>query len=279
MPLSRFVQAKAGELRRLEQMAGSMQPLQEVRPSFSGALEAGRNRDGIAVIAEYKRRSPSAGVLCEALAPDEVARQYAVAGASCMSVLTEEQYFGGSLGDLSQASEGVQAAAKGGHVLPILRKDFLFHPLQVLATACTRASALLLIVRQTPESGLLRSLREQAESFGLDAVVEVFDENDLRLARESGARIIQVNARDLKTFKVDRNACLELVRHNPPLAGEIWIAASGMDRAEHVLSARESGFSAALIGSALMRGGHPGEKLAELLGGIRKPGGEAKSCC
>ncbi len=279
MPLSRFLQAKAGELRRLEQMADHMQPLREPRPSFSGALEAGRNRDSIAVIAEYKRRSPSAGVLCDTLAPDEVARQYAMAGASCMSVLTEEQYFGGSLADLSQAAAGLMSAAEGGQVLPILRKDFLFHPLQILATACTKASALLLIVRQTPEPTLLRSLREQAEALGLDAVVEVFDEKDLRLARESGARIIQVNARDLKTFKVDRDACLELARRIRPPKNEIWIAASGMDKAEHLLSAREAGFSAALIGSALMRSGCPGEKLEALLAGIRNSGGEAKPCC
>ena len=109
--------------------------------------------------------------------PEEAAKQYAEAGASCLSVLTEETYFKGTLGHLKRMS------APG---LPLLRKDFIFDRLQVAATAATPASALLLIVRLTPDAALLRSLREQAEAHGIDAVVEIFDEADLALARESG---------------------------------------------------------------------------------------------
>ena len=120
----------------------------------------------------------------------------------------------------------------------------------------------------TPEGAArLRRLREQAESLGMQAVVEVCGKKDLVLARESGARIIQVNARDLDTLRVDRQACLELARQCPPERGEIWIAASGMDRREHLEEAARAGFSAALVGTALMQEGQPGAALRRLLRG------------
>ena len=142
------------------------------------------------------------------------------------------------------------------------------------ATAATAASALLLIVRLTPDAATLRALREQAESYGIQAVVEIFDAEDLRLARESGARIIQVNARDLETLAIDRNACLQLVRAFPPASGELWIAASGMSSPEHLRAAAEAGYHAALVGRALMENGTPGEALAALLGATAKSEGE-----
>ena len=101
----------------------------------------------------------------------------------------------------------------------------------------------------------------------MQAVVEVCGSKDLALARESGARIIQVNARDLDTLRVDRQACLELARRYPPEQGEIWIAASGMDRREHLEDAARAGFSAALVGTALMQDGQPGAALHRLLHG------------
>ena len=175
-----------------------------------------------------------------------MAEQYAAAGASCISVLTEERFFGGRIGYLERMHRtGV----------PMLRKDFIFHQLQVMETASTPASALLLIVRLTPDARELRVLREQAEAYGMQAVVEIFDEEDLALARESGARIIQVNARDLDTLETDR------LRRG----GEVWIAASAMSAGEHLREAAEAGFQAVLMGTALMDGGKPGEKLAAIL--------------
>ena len=138
-------------------------------------------------------------------------------------------------------------------------------PLQVEMTFATPASALLLIVRMTPEPERLRELRLQAESQGLDAVVEIFDEHDLETARESGARIIQVNARDLETFRVDREGCNRIIRENPPLPGETWIAASGILQGSHVDEAKAAGYQACLVGTALMKDGRPGEALASLL--------------
>lgn len=141
--------------------------------------------------------------------------------------------------------------------------DFIFHQLQVMETASTPASALLLIVRLTPDARELRVLREQAEAYGMQAVVEIFDEGDLALARESGARIIQVNARDLDTLETDRQACLDLGKLRRD--GEVWIAASAMSAGEHLREAAEAGFQAVLMGTALMDGGKPGEKLAAIL--------------
>ena len=149
----------------------------------------------------------------------------------------------------------------------MLRKDFIFHPLQVAAALSTPASALLLIVRLTPDAGLLRELREQAEAGGMEAVVEVFDARDVALARESGANIIQVNARDLASLAVDRRACLALAKECPPREGELWIAASGMSCRSDLEEAAKAGFRAALVGSALMEHGRPGEALRALLGG------------
>ena len=268
MRLERFRAAKAAELAALRQAEASgtlPPPWRGPRPDFAAALAGRPGRGPLNVVAEYKRASPSKGVICEALAVEDVARQYAGAGAAALSILTEEQWFRGELAFLGRASRALEEA--GGPALPLLRKDFIFDPLQVVATAATPAAALLLIVRLTPEAAQLRALREQAEGHGMAAVVEVFDAEDLALARESGARIIQVNARDLESLKVDREAPLTLIRACPPLPGEIWIAASGMDSFGHLELAAEAGYRAGLVGTALMAGGEPGAALARLLCG------------
>ena len=272
--LERFIEAKQAELRELERLMqdeasfapdGPLCPWAGSRPSFRAALErGGRNGAPLAVIAEFKKASPSRGVICEALDVEDVARQYAEGGASAVSILTEEKYFKGDIRCLPRASGAVPG-------VPLLRKDFIFHPAQVAATLATPASAMLLIVRLTPDAAQLRALREQAEAGGVEAVVEVFDEADLRLTRESGARIIQVNARDLATLKVDRAACLQLIRECPPREGELWIAASGMAFRADLEAAAEAGYHAALVGSALMEDGTPGESLRRLLAGGAKP--------
>ncbi len=262
--LSRFARVKAEEVARLKSLKAQgrfPRAWEGLRPSFAGALAP---KGGLpAVIAEYKRASPSRGVICEDVGVEDCALAYARAGASALSILTEEAFFKGSLDYLARARAALGAAGLGQ---PLLRKDFICDALQVEATFATPASALLLIVRFTPDAGRLRDLRQLAESQGLDAVVEVFGEADLETARESGARIIQVNARDLDTFKVDRAACLALARRCPPLPGEAWIAASGVFERAHLEEAGEAGFAACLVGTALMAGGRPGEALARLLG-------------
>ena len=274
MLLERFRTAKQAEVAALQalQAQSALPPVYEgQRPDFAAALAHRAPESPLAVVAEYKRASPSRGVICESLEVEDVASQYAAAGASAVSVLTEEAFFRGRLEYLARAAD---PALYTGPRVPLLRKDFIFDPLQVRATAATPASALLLIVRLTPDAATLRALREQAESYGIQAVVEIFDAEDLRLARESGARIIQVNARDLESLAVDRDACLKLIRACPPASGELWIAASGMSSADHLRAAASAGYHAALVGSALMEGGAPGEALAALLGATAKTDGD-----
>lgn len=256
--LERFRRAKRPQILALERLADSgtlPAPWERTRPSFRSALHVAEGLP--AVIAEYKRASPSRGIIALDLDPAEVAAQYAAAGAACLSVLTEEMHFRGRREYLFRME---------GAGLPMLRKDFIFHPLQVAETAATPASALLLIVRLTPDVRLLRELREQAEGFGLDAAVEICNADELALARASGARIIQVNNRDLTTLIVDRSRCLQLAeKHRAQGRYECWIAASGMSETVHLREAADSGFDAVLLGTALMQEGRPGKALAALL--------------
>ena len=264
--MAAFHEEKKREVEALRNMmeAGKLPaPLPGPRPSFSAALLA-PHEGTLPVIAEYKRASPSRGDIRLDLLPEDIAARYARAGAACLSVLTEKAFFKGDMSFLARM-------APAG--LPLLRKDFIFDPLQVRATAATPASALLLIVRLTPDVRLLRDLREEAERFGMEAVTEIFTEQDLNLARESGARIIQVNARDLDSLHVDRGACLRL--GSSRRSNEVWIAASGMSAPEHLRLAAEAGFDAALIGSGLMADADPGAALARLTGcsGYSQPEG------
>lgn len=253
MNLQRFIDAKQPELRALRRAMPA--PLPCPRPSFLRALQAPLPPgQSLRAVAEFKRCSPSAGAIRADADPRSTALAYAAGGASCMSVLTERSFFHGSIADLN-------AAAVAG--LPLLRKDFLFDELQVRESFATPASAILLIVALTPDSGRLRALRELAESQGLDAVTEIFSRRELELARESGARIIQVNARNLESFTTDRTACLRLASLREP--SEVWIAASAMRERSHLRDAAAAGFDAALIGTALMQAPNPSLKLRQLL--------------
>ncbi len=270
--LERFRVAKAREIAALKERSRPFVPYGGPRPGFGQVLTK-FGSGSLAVIAEFKQASPSQGAICSSLTVEEVACAYAGHGASALSILTEEAYFAGRLEYLTRAR---RALDKGGFAsMPLLRKDFLFDPLQIEATAETPASAFLLIVRLTPDVQELRTLRELGARHGLEAVVEVFDAEDLELARSSGARLIQVNARDLENLAVDRQACLALKRAAGERRDEVWIAASGMDRHEHLCAAKDAGYAAALVGTALMRNGTPGESLAALLQGPRPDRGSS----
>ncbi|MDR1576963.1 MAG: indole-3-glycerol-phosphate synthase [Deltaproteobacteria bacterium] len=247
--LARFRAAKAQEIELLRQTPprldlGAMAANRLHRPetsAFLASLRRARQSRGLAIIAEYKRASPSLGDIDLELSPTAAAASYEAADA--ISVLTEETFFKGSLSFL----ETLALAGK-----PLLRKDFIFDPLQVSATALTKAAAILLIVRLTPEPELLTKLVEQAWLLNLEPVVEVFGPRDLALARDSGARIILVNSRDLETLRVDLDGPLKLIKNFPPQPQELWIAASGLKTAEDLARARAAGFGAVLLGSALM---------------------------
>lgn len=260
--LAKFARAKMPEIENLYHLhkAGKFPPpFSGKRQDFKASLRPSPSLP--AIIAEYKRASPSKGLICDSLPVEDVVEQYAENGASALSILTEKDFFAGDESFIYRAFEHLGPDRN----LPILRKDFIFDPLQILATAATPAAAILLIVRICPDAGKLSKMLELAEGHGLQCVVEIFDERDLYIARESGASIIQVNARDLASLRVDRNACLELILKHAPLEGESWIAASGMDSPGHIKNARKAGYHAALLGTALMKDGNPGKALAQLL--------------
>lgn len=269
--LARFREAQLpgiARLRRLE-AAGELPapmtyPGRQGRPCFSRALRAAGSP---AVIAEYKRASPSRGVINLDLSPADVAKMYADNGAAAFSVLTEEAHFQGSLHYLADmAFAGV----------PMLRKDFLLDLLQVAETAATPASALLLIMRMFDGADDVREMIERAREHGIEAVCEVFDEADLDMARWAGAEIIQVNNRDLDTLVTDLDVSRRLVGTRG--AGELWISASGLETPQQVEEMGERGFDAVLIGTSLMSRPDPGAALRELsqVGVRRKAEREAR---
>lgn len=254
--LERFREAQLPSIARLRKMAdaGTLPAPLEFpggeRPPFSRAL---RGAGAPAVIAEYKRASPSRGVINLELSPADVARMYADNGAAAISVLTEEAHFQGSL-------EFLSAMAFAG--APLLRKDFLLDPLQVAETAATPASALLLIMRMFRGAAKVREMLDLCREHGLEAVCEVFDEADLDMARWADAEIIQVNNRDLDTLATDLGVSRRLARTKG--SGELWISASGMDAPAQLEEMADLGFDAVLIGTSLMSRPDPGAALAEL---------------
>ncbi|WP_462324196.1 indole-3-glycerol-phosphate synthase [Desulfoplanes sp.] len=245
MPLSRFVKAKQEELAMLGDLDGFPAPYPGPRPGFAEAIRAQKQR---AIIAEYKRASPSKGDINLTMPTEEVGPMYAQAGASAISVLTEETYFKGDLSYL-------HTMAKTG--LPLLRKDFITNPLQVAMTASTPASAILVIVRLFPTNTELDAVLRACEAFNLEPVVEAFDATDLQRAQALRAKIIQINNRDLATLGIDLNRSHDLIDRKQQ--GETWISASGITTPETGQNLFKAGFDALLIGTALMESDDPGE--------------------
>lgn len=223
----------------------------EPRRGFVSALRRGHP----AVIAEVKKASPSRGVIRADFDPIAIARSYAEGGAAAISVLTEEQFFQGHLSYLGAIRDVV--------TLPLLRKDFLTDPYQVVEARAWGADAILLIVAILDEARL-RDLMSVAAELGLDALVEVHTEAELARAAAAGATAIGINNRDLRTF-VTSLATAERLRPLVP-AGAVAVAESGIDSAADVARLRAAGFEAFLVGESLMRASDPGRRLSELLG-------------
>jgi indole-3-glycerol phosphate synthase len=205
---------------------------------FAGALTA----PGLSLIAEHKRRSPSAGVIRADLQLPDVVGAYERGGAAALSVLTEGPSFGGSLDDLR--------AARSASRLPILRKDFVVDAYQVPESFATGADAILLIVAALSDSEL-RSLHAAAKAIGLTALVEVHDGRELERAVAAGADVIGINNRDLTTLRIDVNRTFELLPGIPE--GTTVVSESGFSRAEQLARLADAGVDAVLIGEALMR--------------------------
>jgi indole-3-glycerol phosphate synthase len=208
------------------------------------------NGDGINIIAEFKRRSPSKGVIRENANAATIARSYNSAGAAAISVLTEEKYFAGSLDDLRAVREAVS--------IPILRKDFIVDEYQVYESAAAGADALLLIVAALDDETLARLRRLTEEELSMDALVEVHTKEEMDRAVANGAKLIGVNNRDLRTFDVSTETSVQLARFAP--ADAVLVSESGLTPDE-VRRLKAEGYQGFLVGEALMRAADPGRQL------------------
>jgi indole-3-glycerol phosphate synthase len=227
----------------LERAATARAETDPVRP-FAEALA----RPGVSVIAEHKRRSPSAGPIREDLELEDVVGAYERGGAAALSILTEGPSFGGSLDDLRAARRAVG--------LPLLRKDFVVDHYQVHESFAAGADAILLIVSALPQRELA-SLHAAALGLGLAALVEIHDEAELETALELGAAIIGINNRDLKTLQVDTRRTFELLPRirTPAHPHALVVSESGFSRPDQIDELAQAGVDGVLIGEALMRSG------------------------
>ena len=233
----------------LDQLQQAAQARHE-RRDFTGALSG----DGLRVIAELKKASASRGLLRQDYRCRELAQGYEAAGAAALSVLTEERFFHGSLTDLIDARDAVG--------LPVLRKDFIFDNYQVYESVATNADALLLIVAALPDK-VLRELIGLCGQLEMPALVEVHTEEEVARAVNTGARIIGVNNRDLKTFEVTLETSLRLRDRIP--SNCLAVSESGIRTVADMLRLRQAGYHAVLIGERLMTAADPGAALAALL--------------
>ncbi|MGD9589786.1 MAG: indole-3-glycerol phosphate synthase TrpC [Pyrinomonadaceae bacterium] len=207
------------------------------------------------IIAEFKRASPSKGVINDKFSPVETALAYQEGGAAAISILTEEDHFRGSLDDLKHVRDAVE--------LPILRKDFMIDEFQIYESATAGADAVLLIVSAlTSES--LQDFQRLTQSLGLDAIVEVHDAEEMTRAIDVGAAVIGVNNRNLRTFEVSLDTSRELIEDAPN--GTIMIAESGITGRDEIQELFGLGYAAFLVGESLMRSGDPAAEIRRLNG-------------
>lgn len=225
-------------------------PPRRGRP-FSEALIS----EGISLIAEMKRASPSRGPIRPDATVAEVVSAYQAAGARAVSVLTEPEFFGGSLDDL--------VTARGACDLPLLRKDFVVDEYQLLEARAAGADAVLLIVAAL-ERERLQELMSVASDLGMDSLVEVHDEDEVEAAVDAGAEVRGINNRDLHSLEVDLDTTFRLLADVP--AGTVVVAESGITRHDDVERLERAGVDAILVGEALMRADDPVRAVRELLG-------------
>ena len=250
--LSRIVEHKRQAFASLSQRRSTLESLARDRTparDFRAALQASP-----AVIAEIKKASPSKGVLAEEFDPPALARKYAAGGANALSVLTDREFFRGSLADLE--------AARAAVTVPVLRKDFTICELHVVEAAAHGADAILLIAALL-DRWELREFRELATAYGMAALVEVHIEAELDSALDSGAEIVGVNNRDLNTFEVHLETSLHLAPKIPD--GVIRVSESGIHSSADIQLLRAAGFHAFLVGEHLMKSADAAAALRELI--------------
>jgi indole-3-glycerol phosphate synthase len=220
---------------------------------FQQSLEM-KVKTGVAIIAELKKASPSRGLIRADFDPENLARELEDAGAAALSVVTDEEFFQGSLENLRRASHGTK--------LPCLRKDFVIDKFQILEARANCADAILLIVAALSDAELSAFTRSAAE-LELDVLCEVHDEAELRRAQDLGCTLIGVNNRDLRAFTVDIHTALRLADRRPKSA--TWVAESGIHTGADLARLRAAGYQAFLIGESLMKAASPGRTLRDLL--------------
>ena len=252
--LDPIVQATRDEVerRKRERPIAELEREADRRPEGRPFLEA-LARPGTSLIAEHKRRSPSAGEIREGGSVSEIVRAYERGGAAALSVLTEERHFGGSLADLAEA----RAASD----LPILRKDFTVDPYQLVEARAAGADAVLLVVGSLDSKDLAR-LFQETRALDLDALVEVHDEAELEVALEIDADLIGINNRDLQDFSVDISKTFDLLVDVP--AGKTVVSESGIVYREQIEELERVGVDAVLVGESLMRAADPEAACREL---------------
>ena len=257
--LERIVKTKRQEVKGLETRLPALRSAAENSDPPRDFLQA-LGGEHVAVIAEMKRRSPGAGPIRADLDPLHLAQAYQQGGAAALSVLTDRHYFGGSLEDL--------ATARGLVGIPVLRKDFLIDQAQIYEARAAGADAVLLIVRILDDASL-RALRVLAEELGMTALVEAHDGEEVDRALASGARLLGVNNRNLKTFETRLEVTLGLADRVPP--DVVLVSESGIRTREDVEMLGVRGVDAVLVGESLLRQEDPREAVAALAGEARRP--------
>jgi len=237
--------AAAADDRAIEPLIAAAMAMPPAR-GLAAALAAESGAGRLAVIAEVKRRSPSKGDLDPSVVPGVLAKAYEDGGATCLSVLTDTEFFGGSESDLAEARAAVE--------LPVLRKDFTVSEADVCDARLMGADAVLLIAAAL-DDGELSAFAALAAELALDALVEIHDEAELQRALAIDARLIGVNQRDLVTFEVDRGRAVRVAAAMP--AGIVKVAESGVQDGADARALRDAGFDAVLVGEALVRSGDP----------------------
>ena len=238
------------ELRVLEDAAAAHMP-RGFRRQLRRVAQGG---NGVAVIAELKKASPSKGLIRADFRPSALARDLEQAGAAALSVLTDEQFFQGSLDYLRQAS--------ANSALPCLRKDFIVDEIQIVEARANRADAILLIVAALDQKELA-ALTAAARSHGLDVLCEAHDETELQRALDAGCDLIGINSRNLQTFEVNLETAFRLAEKVP--AACVRVAESGIQSGVDIARLRSAGYEAFLIGERLMKAENPAEALADLM--------------
>ncbi len=237
---------QAVPLEQLKQLAHRQNPALDPMPGY--------RREGISVIAEVKRASPSRGQLADIADPGALAAEYEAGGAATISVVTEPRRFGGSMDDLR--------AVRGRVSVPVLRKDFVVSSYQLWEARAGGADLVLLIVRALTDNEL-SGLVDRARSIGLTPLVEVHTAEEIERAVDAGADLIGVNARDLDTLEVDRDTFARLAPHVP--TGAVRVAESGVRDARDVLDYARNGADVVLVGESLVTGKHPRAAVADMV--------------